>query len=85
MVSVYLLWPLQQQFDLERIPNLLNSSAIKMDFLKKELGSLATATRAILVYDCSVLQSCLFKCYQNGFLKEGTGSTRYSYESNHCI
>ncbi len=27
------------------------SSAIKMDFLKKELGPLATATRAIIVYN----------------------------------
>ncbi len=27
----------------------------------------------------------LFKCYQNGFLKEGTGSTSYSYERNHCM
>ncbi len=57
MVAVYLLWPLQQQLDLERIPNLFFKGAIKMDFLKKELGPLATTTRAILVYDCSVLQS----------------------------
>ncbi len=58
MVAVYLLWPLQQQLDLERIPNLFfnherapsYSSAIKMDFLKKELGPLYLQLREQSLY-----------------------------------
>ncbi len=53
MVAVYLLWPLQQQLDLERIPNLFfNRERAPIQVLskwKKELGPLATATREIII------------------------------------